>query len=331
MSILKTTSITYSNSLLINTVKSSVHNLNQVPKLLTTLPQPISQAVILRRTNILVYSSNKKTTFYIYDLSSEKLVLQVDLPKDINEILGFYWLGDQLMCRCRLQDREKFIVYELKQNGVQEVHSMDSKADSDSIALNVVGISERGSLAVRSLTTGHVDYYTDIKKKEHKTFKCHDGDIRAIALNSEGTLMATCSNKGTLIRIWNLTSDNTTPLLELRRGMTQTQIHSLAFSNDSRFLVVTSSSPTIHIYNIPKEGEASKNSSSFFSNLQKDFATYKFENQTTRPPSIAVFDQDRNQYIWYVSEDGLVLQLELDQEKGGDLLKVFDRQLYESK
>lgn len=44
----------------------------------------------------------------------------------------------------------------------------------------------------------------------------HQGEITCLALNQQGTLLASASSKGTLIRIWD--TIRKTKVVELRRG-----------------------------------------------------------------------------------------------------------------
>jgi len=44
----------------------------------------------------------------------------------------------------------------------------------------------------------------------------HQGEITCLALNKQGTLVASASSKGTLIRIWD--TIRKTKIVELRRG-----------------------------------------------------------------------------------------------------------------
>lgn len=44
----------------------------------------------------------------------------------------------------------------------------------------------------------------------------HQNELGCLALNQQGTRIATASNKGTLIRVWDSSSKNL--LVELRRG-----------------------------------------------------------------------------------------------------------------
>ena len=49
-----------------------------------------------------------------------------------------------------------------------------------------------------------------------QTISAHQGEVACLALNSQGTLVATASDKGTLIRVWDTVKR--TLLVELRRG-----------------------------------------------------------------------------------------------------------------
>jgi WD40 repeat protein len=49
-----------------------------------------------------------------------------------------------------------------------------------------------------------------------QTITAHQGEVACLALNSQGTLVATASDKGTLIRVWD--THKRSQLVELRRG-----------------------------------------------------------------------------------------------------------------
>lgn len=74
----------------------------------------------------------------------------------------------------------------------------------------------------------------------------HDGIINCIALNSDGTRLATASEKGTLIRIFD--TQKGTKLQEVRRGADKADIYSISFSPDSQFFCASSDKGTIHIF-----------------------------------------------------------------------------------
>lgn len=73
--------------------------------------------------------------------------------------------------------------------------------------------------------------------------------LSLIALDPLGRLLATASELGTIIRIWDF--ESLTVLHEFRRGTTEAGINGIVFSPDSRFLMVTShTSSTIHIFSL---------------------------------------------------------------------------------
>lgn len=70
----------------------------------------------------------------------------------------------------------------------------------------------------------------------------------AMCLNYAGTLLATASDKGTLIRIFS--TENGQPLQELRRGREKADIYSICFDLKSQWLACTSDRNTIHIFTV---------------------------------------------------------------------------------
>lgn len=83
----------------------------------------------------------------------------------------------------------------------------------------------------------------------------HDSPLAAIAFSSTGTLIATASEKGTVIRIFKV-SDGAR-LHEFRRGVKRcATIYSLAFSADSNFLVASSNTETVHVFRLETTKDA---------------------------------------------------------------------------
>lgn len=79
-------------------------------------------------------------------------------------------------------------------------------------------------------------------------FQAHETSLACLALNTDGSLVATSSTHGTLINIFK-TSDGA-KLQELRRGVEPAEIFSMAFSASSELLVVSGSKETVHIFRI---------------------------------------------------------------------------------
>jgi WD40 repeat protein len=76
--------------------------------------------------------------------------------------------------------------------------------------------------------------------------QAHENELAAIALNTEGTLVATASMRGTLIRVFN--TETAQPMYELRRGAEQAIIHCICFNPMSTFLACSSDKGTVHVF-----------------------------------------------------------------------------------
>uniref|UniRef100_A0A5S6QT76 WD repeat domain phosphoinositide-interacting protein 4 n=1 Tax=Trichuris muris TaxID=70415 RepID=A0A5S6QT76_TRIMR len=74
----------------------------------------------------------------------------------------------------------------------------------------------------------------------------HDSELACISLNCQGSLLATASERGTLIRIFS--TQKKTKLLEVRRGCDPASIYSIRFNSESSFISVTSDKGTVHVF-----------------------------------------------------------------------------------
>lgn len=94
--------------------------------------------------------------------------------------------------------------------------------------------------------------------KDTKETVAHESALSCIAINAEGTLVATTSQKGTLVRIFDATK--ATSLLQLRRGTDTAVINSINFNKDSSLICVSSDKGTIHVFHV-KDHNKNKQSS----------------------------------------------------------------------
>ncbi|KAK4542463.1 hypothetical protein LTR36_006715 [Oleoguttula mirabilis] len=81
-----------------------------------------------------------------------------------------------------------------------------------------------------------------------RVLRAHNSPLRCLALSDDGTLLATASEQGTLLRIFN--TRTTDELAEFRRGVDHAIIYSLAFSPGNRWLACTSDKGTLHIFDL---------------------------------------------------------------------------------
>jgi len=116
------------------------------------------------------------------------------------------------------------------------------------VALNPETANE--VLATPDKEVGHVRLTLYRKNKNH-VIKAHENHISALALNPDGRLLATASEKGTLIRLLN--TENGNPLAEFRRGSDKADIFGLTFDIKSVWLAVASDKSTIHVFAVTKD------------------------------------------------------------------------------
>ena len=81
----------------------------------------------------------------------------------------------------------------------------------------------------------------------------HQGVLHRLAMNTSGKLIATCSEKGTIVRVFDI--DKGILLHELRRGLEKVDITGMCFNSSGKLLAIVSSKGTVHIYDL--EGPAS--------------------------------------------------------------------------
>ncbi|KAI1211961.1 WD40 repeat-like protein [Annulohypoxylon truncatum] len=77
----------------------------------------------------------------------------------------------------------------------------------------------------------------------------HSSSLRALQLSSDGELLATASEKGTIVRIFS--TNSCAKLAERRRGSEFATIYSLRFSPSGNMLACTSDKGSLHIFDVP--------------------------------------------------------------------------------
>ncbi|XP_046659890.1 WD repeat domain phosphoinositide-interacting protein 3 isoform X1 [Homalodisca vitripennis] len=132
--------------------------------------------------------------------------------------------------------------------------------------------SNNSLLAFPGRKTGHVqlEHLADAERPP-LDIAAHNSPLTCIALNLQGTLIASASEKGTLIRVFDTTTG--TMLNELRRGANTAQIYCINFNHNSTWLCVSSDHGTVHIFSVedPKLNRQSSLASATF--LPKYFAS----------------------------------------------------------
>jgi len=99
---------------------------------------------------------------------------------------------------------------------------------------------------------GEIQVYDTLYPSTVKTrFQAHKSPIMKICLNKEGDRLATCSCKGTIIRIFSIPKGD--KLCTFKRGISNAFIFYMNFSANSEDLICTSDAGMIYIFDIKEE------------------------------------------------------------------------------
>jgi WD repeat-containing protein 45 len=181
-------------------------------------------------------------------------------------------------------------------------------------------------LACPSENIGHVRVKLfDMGNKELE-IPAHNGMLSQICLSTDGKLLATTSEKGTLIRIFDTATGDR--LREFRRGADRAEIYSLAFSPNSKYVCCSSDKGTIHVFSLDRETQAEvdnrnqKSSLSFMKGMLPSYFSSEWSFVQAHLgkegcKSICCFGQDSKSLI-VLCNDGSYFKYTFDEAKGGE-------------
>lgn len=209
-----------------------------------------------------------------------------------------------------------------------------------------------------SQKNGEVQIFDTLELKNKILIPAHDNPLAALSFNQEGTMLASASEKGTVIRVHNV--DDGMCLYEFRRGYARcVDIYSLSFSLDSVFLAASSSTETVHIFKLDQSremdnqsglmgsgsgdqstwgsllGRALVQSSTYISSHVSDMLHQWRSFATCRLPFkqlknvCAIKTIDKQLRILVVSSEGYLYIYDLDTNEGGDCTLVRQHRLEE--
>ena len=212
------------------------------------------------------------------------------------------------------------------------------------------GIQHEGTIRIKNYDTNKVH-----------TLKAHKTPLNCIQLNQDGTMIGTCSLKGTLIRVYNITNNQL--IREVRRGVESANVNCISFDISQKYFIVVSDRKTIHLFflinnenqinnhsditksNSIEMGEDNNNNEEFKNKISVDINNKKsiFEGMSNflgvgkryfgsewsfskfkvnSTKSIAIFGPDNS--IIVATYDGKYYQASFDPINGGECIKIQD-------
>ena len=93
---------------------------------------------------------------------------------------------------------------------------------------------------------GYVDIWDKSSNEPLRQIKAHNNKLECIQINNNGEYLATASNRGTIIRIFNV--NNGEKIKEFRRGYYNKIINNLVFNEYTNLLMCTTISGSIDLF-----------------------------------------------------------------------------------
>ena len=117
-----------------------------------------------------------------------------------------------------------------------------------------------------SIDTGKTSIYDTHSLSLSNSVMAHKSPILKLTINYYGTHIATCSCKGTIIRIFSIPKGER--LYSFRRGMNSAQVFFVCFNINSNYMLLSSNSGTIHIFKMSEEAINTKAQYLFHYNIR---------------------------------------------------------------
>ena len=218
----------------------------------------------------------------------------------------------------------------------------------------MIGISQEMSdkliIAYPKQNQGIVNIRNCINKKtikDSKLINAHESKLAYISVNRDGTLLATTSDKGTLIRLFTI--PHAINIATFRRGTKNVTMNCICFSANNVFVGCSSDGGTIHIFSLTdvnkrlnennnksfsrqNSQDEPKNQKSFLSKIggffkinneymehDRNFAKFKMQEEY----SLLAFGSDNT--ITTITMDGKYYKAAYDPKNGGDCQKIEEK------
>ncbi|KZV79549.1 WD40 repeat-like protein [Exidia glandulosa HHB12029] len=202
-------------------------------------PSSILAVKLNRKTLVIVLEAE----IYIYDISNMRLLHVIETSPNPDAICALSPSADN-----------SYLAYP----------SPIPSATSPLATTANAGASGSGASGNAATQTGDVLLFSTRTLTVANVVQAHKAPIAFLSINASGTLLATASDKGTVIRVWSVPGAE--KLYQFRRGTRETKIYSMNFNVVGSLLAVSSAHDTVHIFKLAPGGGGGKRSASSTSN-----------------------------------------------------------------
>jgi WD40 repeat protein len=197
----------------------------------------IHNSTIIVCTGVNDQKSFSNKTLCLFDESLGRVVLQAQCTEEIRHIF-------MIRTMFAVSSRTEVRLYTFDP---PMLHSQLRTAPNEYAPCDFVECSESFIVALTGRQPGFVRLVRGVPcERRDFSIPAHNRPISSIRLNASGSLVATSSSYGTVIKIFNTITGDCVG--QFRRGTLAAEIQAMAFSPQSEWLAVASSKGTIHLF-----------------------------------------------------------------------------------
>ncbi|XP_063076686.1 WD repeat domain phosphoinositide-interacting protein 1-like isoform X2 [Engraulis encrasicolus] len=225
-----------------------------------------------------IHEGESPEVYIVERLFSSSLVVVVShsMPRRMNiyhfkkgtEICNYSYSSDILAVKLNRQRLVVCLEESIYIHNIKDMKLLKSLLNTPSNRTGLCALSVNHSnsyLAYPGSTSiGEIVVYDTNSLSTVIVIPAHDSPLAAMSFNIQGTMLASASEKGTVIRVFSVPDG--LKLFEFRRGMKRyVSISTLSFSADGQFLSASSNTETVHIFKLDHHPASEEEDSSTWS------------------------------------------------------------------
>ncbi|CCH41382.1 putative WD repeat-containing protein [Wickerhamomyces ciferrii] len=211
---------------------------------------------------------------YIYDINNMKLLHTIETSPNPNGLIALSPTIDNNFLAYPSPPKINTI-FSNTSTGVNGLN-LSSNNNGNVINNELTGLNSNnlnGKNSNQSNRNGDVIIFNAQTLQPLVVVEAHKTTLAALSISHDGTLLATASDKGTIVRVFSI--ETGVKLYQFRRGTYPTKIYSLSFSQDNKFLTASSATETVHIFKLGSDDESNTNNN----NQQQNTGEYAVSDE----------------------------------------------------